>query len=113
MTAMPDCRSAVDKAPNLVSSRPSRPTLDRQVLSGGAAYRRARAQEIEAEMDLACEFAATGPALSSSEGCRETWTRQAWNRYVAEAVNQARNRGAELHALLRDAAHLERLASAT
>ena len=42
----------------------------------------------------------------------KTWTRQAWDRYVAEAVNQARVRGDELHALLRDAQRLEHLAAA-
>ena len=35
-----------------------------------------------------------------------------WDRYVTEAVNQARVHGPELQALWRDAAHLERLAGA-
>ena len=35
-----------------------------------------------------------------------------WDRYVTEAVNQARAHGPELQALWRDAVHLERLAGA-
>lgn len=61
-------------------------------------------------MDLACEYAAIGSVPSTHAGNRETWTRQIWDRYVAEAVNQAHARGSELQALLRDAARLERLA---
>ena len=110
MTAMSDCRGALAEATHLLSSPLGRSILDRHALSAGAAQRRARAQEIEAEMDMACERAAIGsspPALQ-----RDSWNRQMWDRYVTEAVNQARAHGPELQALWRDAAHLKRLAGA-
>ena len=108
MTAMSDCRGALNETPYLMSSPSGRSILDRHALSVGAAQRRARAQEVEAEMDMACERAAVG---SSPPGLqRNGWNRQMWDRYVTEAVNQARAHGPELQALWRDAARLERLA---
>ena len=110
MTAMSNWRGALDEAPHLISLPSGRSILDRHVLSVGAAQRRARAQEVEAEMDMACERAAIG---SSPPGLqRDSWNRQMWDRYVTEAVNQARVHGPQLQALWRDAAHLERLAGA-
>lgn len=108
MTAMSDCRDVFNQSPRLTSSPSARSTLDRHVLSVGAAQRRARAQEVEAEIETACERAAIGPGLHDTP--RDTWTKQKWERYVAEAVNQSRTHGAELQALRRDASHLERLA---
>ena len=110
MNVMSDCRSAFNKAPGLLSLPTVRLGLDRHALLLGATRRRARAQEIEAEMDIACERAAAGSNLPPHAGSRDAWTRPAWDRYVAEAVNQARARGDELHGLLRDADRLERLA---
>lgn len=98
MTAMSDCRGASC----------GRPVLDRHRLSLGATQRRARAQEIEAEMDQACERAAVGSTPHRAE--RSAWSRQVWDRHISEAVQQSRARGAELQALRREAAHLDRLA---
>jgi len=61
-------------------------------------------------MDMACERAAIGSGLRGAS--RDAWTRQTWDRYVAEAVNQSRAHGAELQTLWRDAAYLDRLAGA-
>lgn len=78
------------------------------MLSLAAVQRRARAQEIEAEMDQACERAAVGSTPHRAE--RSTWNKQEWDRYISEAVQQSRARGAELQALWREATHLDRLA---
>jgi len=110
MTVMSDCRGAFIETPRLMSSPNSRAVLNRQVLSAGAAWRRAQAQEIETKMDMACERAAIGPTPYGAT--RDSWNKRAWNRYVAEAVNQSRAHSAELQALWRDAIHLERLADA-
>ena len=93
-----------------------RSALSRTALASGAAERRARAAEIEADIDYACELAALGPETCLSAPERHSWDRRAWDRYVAEPVRQAHPSLAcsvahaeELETLRRQAAQLDRL----
>jgi len=97
-----------------MSSLAVQPMLDRTALATGATERRARAAEIEADIDHACEAAALRPDLCSSTAKRRDWNRRSWSgrtwdRYVAEAVRQAQVHAAELERLRREAAQLDRL----
>ncbi len=91
------------------SSRVTRFGLDQQAIAKGAALRRARAEEIEDQMDFACESAALGSHTGLLQPDRSSWDSRAWDRYVAEAVSQARQHGPELECLRREAAQLDRL----
>lgn len=90
-------------------SVPIRSALSRTALVSGAAARRARAAEIEADIDHACELAALRPDTCSSAPERRSWDRRAWNRTIAEAVRQAQAHADELGMLRRQAAQLDRL----
>jgi hypothetical protein len=80
-------------------------------LVNGAAYRRSRIQDIETDIDRACERGALRHRRRMS-GMREAWDRRTWRRYVAEAMRQAQLHTSELGRLRREAAKLERLAEA-
>ena len=97
--------SPVDAAP----WRAARFALDRQAIAKGAAVRLARAKEIEDQMDHACESAALGSHTRLPQPDRSLWDSKTWDRYVAEAISQARQRGPELECLRREAAQLDRL----
>ncbi len=100
---------------NLDSPRRAAPSpaiqsrLDRQAIATGAATRRARAEQIEDQMDRACESAALGTHTRLPLPDRSNWDSKTWDRYVAEAISQARQRGPELECLRREAAQLDRL----
>jgi hypothetical protein len=83
--------------------------LSHTALASGAADRRARAAEIEADIDHACELAALGPQTCSSAPERRSWDRRAGDRYVAEAVRRVQAHADELETLRRQAAQLDRL----
>ena len=91
--------------------RPSGPCggLDRPALAAGAEHRRARLRRIEDAIERACEAAALEHAPRCLTRDRCTWDRRAWDRYVAEAVDQAGRHGTEIARLRRDAARLDRL----
>jgi len=55
------------------------PMLDRTALATGAAERRARAAEIEANIDHACETAALRPDPCSSTAKHRDWDRRSWS----------------------------------
>ena len=96
------------------SSSPTSPVvLDRKAIATGAADRRARAEEIETEMDEACEQAALGTHLVLSSPDRRAWDSKTWGRYVAEAVRQARIHASALEGLRQEAAQLDRLLRAS
>ena len=84
-------------------------TLDRTAISRGLMSRHARIREIEANIDLACESVAVGHGMQDRARRREGWDDRTWQRYVAEAVHQARLCSAELSTLRQQARHLERL----
>ena len=83
--------------------------LDRMAIFRGLMSRHARIREIEANIDLACESAAVGHGMQRRARRREEWDDRTWQRYVAEAVHQARLCSAELSTLRQQARHLERL----
>jgi hypothetical protein len=89
--------------------QPARFRLDRQAIAKGAALRRARAEEIEDQMDHACETAALGRHTRLLPSDRSLWNGKTWDRYIAEAISQARQHGPELECLRREAAQLDRL----
>lgn len=91
------------------SSQPTRFRLDRQAIAKGVAVRLARAEEIEDQMDHACETAALGSHTRLQLPDRSSWDSKTWDRYVAEAVSQARQHGPELDCLRQGAAQLDRL----
>ena len=99
----------LDGQQDAVSSRITRFKLDRQAIARGAALRLARAEEIEDQMDHACESAALGSHTRLPPPDRSLWDSKTWDRYVAEAISQARQRGPELECLRREAAQLDRL----
>jgi len=99
----------LDSPPYAAPSQPTRFRLDRQAIAKGAAVRLARAEEIEDQMDHACETAALGSHTRPPPPDRSAWDSKTWDRYVTEAVSQARQRGPELECLRREAAQLDRL----
>jgi len=88
-------------------------SLDRSAIWRGVTSRRARIREIEADIDFACESAAIGRVRHTETKARENWDEDAWRRYLAEAVHQARLCSTELNTLRQEASHLERLARIT
>jgi len=102
-----DHRRSTHDAP---CSRRGRSTLNRTALATATAARRARAEDIEADMGHACERAALEPDGCPSLPERRSWDRQTWDRYVVEAVRQAHAHAVELETLRRGAAQLDRLA---
>ncbi len=103
--------AGMDRVPNQngVNSTPHPRALDRTAISRGLMSRHARIREIEANIDLACESAAVGHGMQRRARRREEWDDRTWQRYVAEAVHQARLCSPELSALRQQASHLERL----
>ncbi len=91
------------------SSRANRFALNRQALAKGAVLRRACAEEIEDQIDHACETAALGNHTRLPPPDRSSWDSKTWGRYVAEAISQARRHGPEVECLRREAAQLDRL----
>ncbi len=83
--------------------------FDRAALVAGAADRRARLLDLEAAMEQACEAAGHRGVPPPGLGQRTAWDRQAWGRYLDEAVRQAAMHARELSALRRDADHLDHL----
>lgn len=112
MTTFRDYRDALTEAPVLTSFPVAHPRLDRTALAAGAADRRQRMLDIDAEIDAACEMAAIGPNTLAALTDRTQWHGPTWHRYVDEAVHQARARAGELRGLRREAELLERLLDA-
>lgn len=83
--------------------------LDRAALLLGAATRKAQAEAMETDMAEACEAAAFGSRATLGPLHRRFWDQAACDRYVAEAVRQARTHAATIHRLRREAEQLERL----
>ena len=105
-------RQALSEVRHSLSSKRPRSVLDREAIANGAATRRMHISDIEADMDMACEQAVVGHRAVRTKANRDTWDGQAWDRYVDEAVRQARLRGDELESLRREAGQLERLLQA-
>lgn len=85
-------------------------SLDRTALASGVADRRTRLQEIETEMDQACEAAVRRTLPKGGSRTRIAWDRHAWAVYTAEAITQGRCHAAALARLRREIEHLEHLA---
>jgi len=86
--------------------------MDYDALTRAIALRKDEAQQIQSEIDLACENAANRHAATHPSGAdRSAWTAAAWNRYVAAAVKMERLYGARLRRLYQDIQTLERLPS--
>ena len=107
MNAMFTCRGIMDDRDRL-SIRLPFTDVQSAALANSAASRRSRIQEIETDIDRACEREALRHHRRVSQR-REAWDRQTWRRYVAEAVRQTQLHAPELGRLRREAAHLERL----
>jgi hypothetical protein len=86
--------------------------VDYDALTKAIALRKDEAQQIQTEIDLVCENAASRHAATHpSRADRSAWTAAAWNRYVAAAVKMERLYGARLRRLYQDIQTLERLAA--
>jgi hypothetical protein len=96
---------------DLLSPRPFSTGLSSVELANGAANRRSRIQDIETDIDRACEREALRHRRPVF-GKREAWDRQTWRRYVAEAIRQSQLHAPELGRLRREAASFERLVQA-
>jgi hypothetical protein len=107
MNAMFRCRGIMDDCDRL-SLRPLPTGLSAVDLANSAACRRSRIQDIETEIDRLCEREALRHRRRVL-GSREAWDRQAWRRYVAEAIRQTQLHASELARLRREAGALERL----
>ena len=81
----------------------SLPRLSREMIRHGAALRRARLAELEAQMVEACDAAAASP------GDRRCWDRAAWQRYLNTATRLEGSYGPRMRRLRDDIARLDRL----
>jgi hypothetical protein len=110
MSAMFTCRGCMDDHCRL-SPRPFSTGLSSAELVNGAANRRSRIQDIETDIDRACEREALRHRWPVSAK-REAWDQQTWRRYVAEAMRQIQLHASELGRLRREAVSFERLVQA-
>lgn len=86
--------------------------MDYDALTKAIALRKDEAQQIQTEIDLVCENAASRHAATRAAAAdRSAWSAAAWNRYVAAAVQMERRYGARLRRLYQDIQTLERLAA--